>query len=147
MLKNPYPGKFIVFEGLDGSGQSTQTAFLRDFLIGKGYQVVFNKKLTKDSGVGKRIIEILGKKTKIEPKELQELFAKDRKEHLENLIIPALKENKIVISDRYAFSSFAYGVSGGIDLGYLMNINDEFLLPDFTIILKVEPRVCLERIR
>jgi len=146
MIKNPYRGKFIVIEGLDGSGQSTQAALLRDFLVKKGYKVVLTKEPTLDSKAGKKIRKILDKKIEIKPKKLQELFAQDRKEHLENLIIPSLKEGKIVISDRYFFSSFAYGAADGLDLDWLIKVNKEFLLPDLTFILKVKPEVCLERI-
>jgi len=146
MKNNPYPGKFIVFEGLDGSGQSTQAGLLKDFLIKKSYQVILTKEPTLDSEAGKRIRETLDKKFETEPSKLQELFAQDRKKHLENVIIPALKEGKIVISDRYFFSSFAYGASSGVNLDWLIKINNEFLLPDLTFILKVKPEVCLERI-
>ena len=137
---------FIVFEGLDGSGQSTQAGLLKDFLVGKGYQVVSTKEPTLDSEAGKKIRQILNKKEKISPKKLQELFTEDRKEHLRNLIIPALKKGKTVISDRYFFSTFAYGVSDGLDLDWLIKINDKFLLPDLIFILKVRPKVCIERI-
>jgi len=146
MKNNPYPGKFIVIEGLDGSGQSTQAGLLKDFLIKKSYQVILTKEPTLDSEAGKRIRESLDKKFETEPSKLQELFAQDRKKHLENVIIPALKEGKIVISDRYFFSSFAYGASSGVNLDWLIKINNEFLLPDLTFILKVKPEVCLERI-
>lgn len=140
------PGKFIVFEGLDGSGQSTQVALSAKFLREeKGFEVVVTKEPTLDSEAGRRIREILGEKIKIEPAELQELFAQDRKEHLENLIIPALKAGKIVISDRYFFSSFAFG-SLDCDLEWLIKLNDDFILPDFTFLLKVSPEVCIERI-
>jgi len=77
---------------------------------------------------------------------LQELFAKDRRKHLKNIIIPALKAGKIVISDRYFFSSFAYGVVSGLNLSWLIEINNKFLMPDLTLILKVRPEICLERI-
>lgn len=146
MKKNTYPGKFIVFEGLDGSGQSTQAALLRDFLIKKEFEVVLTKEPTKDSRASQEIRETLDKKIKIEPGKLQELFTQDRKEHLENLIMPALKEGKMVISDRYFFSTFAYGVYGGLDLAWLMKINDNFLIPDITFILKVKPETCVQRI-
>ncbi|MFC1663604.1 dTMP kinase [Patescibacteria group bacterium] len=146
MIKNSYPGKFIAIEGLDGSGQSTQAELLRDFLIERGHQVILTKEPTPDSEDGKRIREVLDKKTKIKNFQLQELFAQDRKEHLENLILPALKEGKIVVSDRYFFSSFAYGTASGLDLEWLIKINDNFLLPDITFLLKVSPEVCLERI-
>lgn len=168
MIKNTYSGKpsarakhgaglvphqnkvsgagFIVFDSLDGSGQSTQISLLRDFLIGKGYQVLATKEPTLDSEAGKKIRQILDEKIKTEPKKLQELMIQDRKEHLENIIIPALKEGKWVISDRYFFSTFAYGVSDGLDLEQLIKLNDNFLIPDQSFILKVSPEVCIDRI-
>ncbi len=146
MQKNNYPGKFIVFEGLDGSGQSTQTELLENFLIDRGIETIITKEPTQDSEAGKKIKETLAEKIKIEPQKLQEFFAQDRKEHLENLIIPALKEGKFVISDRYFFSSFAYGASDGLDLNWLIEINNNFLLPDQTFILKVKPEICISRI-
>ncbi len=146
MRKNSYPGKFIVFDGLDGSGQSTQVELLKNFLIKKGHQVVLTKEPTQDSEAGKKIRQVLDKKKIISPEELQELFTEDRKEHLKNVIIPALKENKIAISDRYFFSTFAYGVSEGLDLNWLIKLNDECLLPDLTFFLKVSPEVCVSRI-
>lgn len=146
MVKNNYPGKFIVIEGLDGSGQSTQTSLLRDFLIEKGEQILTTKEPTKDSEAGKKIRQILDEKTKEDPAELQKLFAEDRKEHLEKVISPALKEGKWVISDRYFYSTFAFGCSDGLDLNWLIKINDNFLTPDITFILDVSPEVCINRI-
>lgn len=146
MIKNPYPGKFIVFEGLDGSGQSTQADLLRNFLTEKNLEVVLTKEPTKDSEAGHKIREILDKVFEVGPRTLQELFVQDRKEHLEKLVIPALKEGKIVISDRYFFSTFAYGTSDRVSLEELIKMNQEFLLPDLTMILKVSPEVCVSRI-
>jgi len=146
MEKNTYPGRFIVFEGLDGSGQSTQAGLLKDFLSEKGYQVVLTKEPTFDSEAGKKIREILDEKIKLDPFALQKLFAEDRREHLKNIIIPALKEGKFVISGRYFYSSFAFGSSDGVDLEWLIKINYNFLTPDLTLILKVRPEVCLARI-
>lgn len=146
MIKNSYPGKFIVFEGLDGSGQSTQAGLLRDFFINKGLEVILTKEPTKDSLTGKKIRQVLDKMTEASPRSLQELFVEDRKEHLEKLVIPALKEGKIVISDRYFFSTFAYGASDSLSLEELIDMNQEFLLPDLTIILKVSPEACVSRI-
>jgi len=146
MLRNIYLGKFIVFDGLDGSGQSTQLGLLRDFLIQKGFQVVTTKEPTPFSEAGKKIRLVLEKKIKANPKELQELFAEDRKEHLDNTVIPALKEGKYVISDRYFFSSFAYGAADGLDLDWLIKINDNFLQPDLNFFLKVKAETCIARI-
>ncbi|MBU0546639.1 MAG: dTMP kinase [Patescibacteria group bacterium] len=147
MKKNTYSGKFIVFEGLDGSGQSTQSNLLRKFLLEKGNNVVLTKEPTFNSQAGKKIRQILDKKEKIFPQKLQELFAEDRKEHLENIVIPALQKGEVVISDRYYFSSFAYGMSDGLDIDWLIETNNNFLLPDITFLLKVSPDVCLERIQ
>jgi len=146
MQTNKYPGKFIVFEGLDGSGQSTQSKLLKEFLTKKRHQVLLTKEPTIDSQAGKKIRKILDKKKKIPAAELQKLFVRDRKEHLENLILPALKKRKIVISDRYFFSTFAYGTASGLDLGWLIKMNSHFLLPDLTLLLKVSPQVCIDRI-
>ncbi len=145
MLKSSYPGKFIAFEGLDGSGQSTQAGLLRKFLTEKGYQVVLTKEPTLDSEAGRKIRDVLDSKVKLEPGKLQELFAQDRKEHLEKIIIPALEKGRFVISDRYFFSTFAFGASDGLDLEWLIKLNDNFLLPDMTFILKVKPEVCVSR--
>ncbi|MEK9134870.1 MAG: dTMP kinase [Patescibacteria group bacterium] len=146
MENNPYAGKFIVFEGPDGSGQSTQAALLKDFLIKQEYNVILTKEPTRDSEAGKQIRQILDTKITMESQKIQELFAQDRKEHLENLIIPALKESKIVISDRYFFSTFAFGVSDGLDLEKLISLNNNFLYPDIVFELKVNPEICIQRI-
>lgn len=141
-----YPGKLIVFEGLDGSGQSTQANLLGLFLRKKRYLVVLTKEPTSDSQAGKKIRKILDKEIQVEPTELQKLFAQDRKEHLENLIIPNLKKGKIVISARYFLSSVAFG-SPESDMAWLIKLNSDFILPDITFILDAPPEICLERIK
>jgi dTMP kinase len=146
MQKNTYPGKFIVFEGLDGSGQTTQVNLLRDFLTGEGYKVFLTKEPTQNSTVGQKIRDVLDKKIKIDSKSLQELFTQDRKEHLEKEIVPALSEGKTVICDRYFFSTFAFGAASSLDLEWLIEINNAFLLPDLTFLLQVSPDVCVRRI-
>ena len=146
MIKNNYSGKFIVVEGLDGSGQSSQVSLIKDFLIQQGKKVLATKEPTEDSEPGKKIKEILNEKEKTRPLDLQRLFAEDRKWHLENVIIPALKQGVWVVSDRYFFSSFAYGTSDGLCLEDLMNLNKDFLLPDQTFILKAKPETCILRI-
>ncbi len=146
MIENTNQGKFIVFEGPDGSGQSTQVSLLRDFLIEKGHQAIITKEPTLDSEAGKKIKKVLEKEVEASPEELQELFVQDRKEHLENLIIPALKEGKFIISDRYFFSTFCFGAAAGLDMEELIKMNNDFLLPDLTFILNVRPEVCVQRI-
>lgn len=146
MIKNFYSGKFIVLEGLDGSGQSSQVALLGEFLSRNGYDVIKTKEPTRDSEAGKRINEILEGQIEMDPLEFQKLYTQDRKEHLDNIIIPALKQGTTVISDRYFFSTFAFGTAHGSNLEELIKLNDNFLYPDATFLLGVDPKVCIERI-
>lgn len=146
MIKNTYPGKFIVVEGLDGSGKSAQVDLVIDYLKEKGKEVVVTKEPTMDSEAGRKIKQALRKEVIIEPLELQKLYVQDRREHLENKVIPALKDGKFVVSSRYAFSTFAYGHSDGLDIDLLVKMNDNFLLPDLTLIIDVSPDSCMERI-
>jgi dTMP kinase len=146
MKENLYSGKFIVFEGLDGSGQSTQASLLKNYFIKLGKEVVLTKEPTIDSEPGKKIRKSLDEEITVEPFELQKLFTEDRKEHLNNLIEPSLKDGKMVISDRYFFSTFAFGSSDKLSLDSLIDLNKEFLLPDLTILLKVSPDICVDRI-
>jgi len=168
MKKNLYKGKFIVFEGLDGSGLSTQAKLLGDYLqnrgpahiatparsdaassgersVAGGREVILTKEPTMDSEAGRQIRAILDEKIKIEAAEIQRLFVQDRKEHLDNLIVPALKAEKMVISDRYFFSTLAFGAVSS-NLEWLIGLNKDFLLPDMTFLLLVRPEICVDRI-
>jgi len=146
MYQNPYPGKFIIIEGLDGSGQSTETSLLYDFLKDRGIDVLATKEPTNESPIASEIAKYLKEEGVIEPEDLQRLFAQDRRWHLDNIIISALEEGKFVISDRYFFSSLAYGALS-VNLNLLLEINQDFILPDLTIFLDVEPKVCIERLQ
>ena len=150
MKKNPHKGKFIAFEGLDGSGQTTQTNFLKNRLVKEGFKVILTKEPTKNNEAGKFVNKILnqGKKLSLNKlKKLQEGFAKDRNWHQENIVRPSLKKDKIVITDRSQFSSFAFGASSGIDLDYLLKINEKFIEPDLVILLKTSPKTSIQRIQ
>lgn len=152
MQKNIYPGRFIVFDGLDGSGQSTQAAKLVDFLNEKKQKMRFGHigaYLTKEptSGlIGGLIRGQLSSDWKTSAECLQLLFAADRAHHLEKEIIPMLQKGAIMVCDRYFFSSFAYGMVDIRDKEWIFKINQNFLLPDITFFLKVSPKVCIERI-
>lgn len=150
MKKNLYQGKFIAFEGLDGSGQTTQANLLKNYLIKQGFEVVLTKEPTKDNEAGKLINKTLrqGKNLSLEMLEaLQNSFARDRNWHQKNKIEPALKKAKIVITDRSQFSSFAFGAASGVDLEYLIRINEKFIEPDLIILLKTSPKTSIKRIK
>jgi dTMP kinase len=144
MLKNPYPGKFIVFEGLDGSGKSTQVGLVFDFLKGKDQKVHSTSEPTQYL-IGGLIKSWVSNDWKSTPECLQLLFAADRAYHLDKEITPLLKKGVTVICDRYFLSSLAYGDLEIKDLNWLISLNQNFILPDITILLKVSPKVCLQR--
>lgn len=146
MVKNSYPGKFIIIEGLDGSGKSSQISLLSDFLMQEGKQVLITKEPTIDCEAGKEIAKILTGEIKKDAFQLQKLFAKDREYHVEKTVIPALAKGQFAICSRYILSSLAYGVGEGLEYDAIMEINKDFLLPDVTILVDVPPERCMERI-
>jgi dTMP kinase len=139
------PGKFIVFEGLDGSGQSTQVGLLAEYLTKIEREVLVTKEPTQDSAAGREILEVLTHQKTLEPLALQKLFAEDRKHHLDTLILPALARGTVVISDRYRWSTYAFG-SINCDLEELMALNKSFPEPDITFYMRVSPEVSIQRI-
>lgn len=137
--------KFIVFEGLDGAGLSTQAWKLRDYLQSKGKGVVLTKEPT-NSLIGGLIRSSLRKEWKTSPLSLQMLFVADRAHHLANEIEPAIKKGKIVICDRYILSTLAFG-SLDVNMNFLKHVNMNFRRPDITFIIDTQPRICLQRIK
>jgi dTMP kinase len=141
---------FITLEGPEGSGKSTHAKKLKSFLEGKGRRVV----LTHEPGgtqVGKQIREML-----LHPEasvdQLTEifLFAADRAEHVSKIIAPALKEKKIVISDRFIDSTVAYQCGGrGLPedlVRYVNMVSAQGLVPDITFLLDVSPETGIRRV-
>lgn len=146
MIKHNFPGKFIVIEGLDGSGKSAQVDLLATFLQEKGKEFILKNEPTTESEAGLKIKRVLRKEITVEPLEMQKLYVQDRTEHLANKIVPALTQGKFVVCSRYAFSTVAYGHANGLDAKHLMELNDHFLLPDLTIVIQVPPEECIKRI-
>lgn len=148
MLKK---GIFISIEGIDGSGKSTLAKNLYNYLKNNNFETI----LTKEPGgtpFGLQLREILQKRTfDINPKSEFLLFASDRAQHFNEVIIPAVQENKIVISDRCHDSSIVYqGYGRGLDIETLKSINAwamNGMQPDLTIFVRVPVETALERIR
>ncbi len=142
-------GIFVTIEGIDGSGKTTQARFLKEYFEDEGLDVVF----TKEPGgtlLGKRIRKILLTE-EMNPTSEFLLFASDRREHIQKLILPSLKAGKVVISDRFHDSSVAYqGYGRGVSLDFINCVHREILgslLPDITILVDVFPQVGLSRLR
>lgn len=144
MVKNNHSGKFIVLEGLDGAGKSTQAALIASYLKDKGFAVCQTSEPTQFLAGGLARACLLGQ-WQGSPECLQLLFAADRADHLAKEVWPHLKEGVNVISDRYFLSSLAYG-SVDCDMDWLAGINSRFLAPDATIYLEVPPAICAQRI-
>jgi dTMP kinase len=139
-------GIFICIEGLDGSGKTTQTNILTERL--KKTHKVFCTAEPSNGKIGTFIREgclYEDKRLPIEAEAL--LFAADRIEHNQNEIAPALAEDKIVICDRYIYSSLAYQGSAGLSLDWIKTINSRALQPDFSIFIDVSPERVIERLQ
>jgi dTMP kinase len=144
-------GLFIVFEGPEGAGKSTQATLLYKYLKNKGYDVV----LTREPG-GTKLAEavrkiILSPKMKIYPMTELLLYEAARAQHIEEVIKPSLQKNKIVISDRFADASVVYqGYARGLGTKFVEKLNKLVVcgcLPDITFVLDIPPKKGLKRIK
>ncbi|HEX7042053.1 MAG TPA: dTMP kinase [Patescibacteria group bacterium] len=150
--KNPYPGKLIVIEGMDGAGKTTQAKELVKMLNKSGYNASYTKEPT-DQIVGQFIREkILSGNLKIDPLALQYLFNADRVMHMTK-IESLLEKGMIIVMDRYFWSSVAYALAdlGGVKEWYLtafsvLSFYHQFIVPDISIYLDVDIEIALRRI-
>jgi len=138
-------GLFVVLEGPDGSGTTTHSHLLAADLQSKGFDIVLTNEPT-DGRIGTWIREMLRSGAPMPQDALQLLFCADRAEHVKTVIEPALSSGKIVLSDRYAASTLAYGEALGVDAGWLSRVNDAFPKPDVELFLLPPVDVCAERI-
>jgi dTMP kinase len=139
-------GIFICVEGLDGCGKTTQAKLLVRRMK-KDYDAVYTAEPT--NGKVGRIIRKqylhVDKRGSAVVEAL--LFAADRVEHLKTEVLPALDEGKLVVSDRYAYSSLAYQGAAGLDLEWIEKINEHAVRPDLALFIDVEPETVIQRIK
>jgi len=145
-VNRPPKGAFIVLEGGDGSGKTTQARSLQSALTHEGYKAHSTAEPSR-STVGRLIRRRIlhGKKTSPEVEAL--LFAADRFLHLESEILPALADGKIVVCDRYMYASFAYQGAQGVNADWLREINRFAVKPDLALYLDVPAETGMSRIR
>ncbi|MBT4334690.1 dTMP kinase [archaeon] len=141
--------KFIVFEGIDGSGKGTQIFKAAEYLF--NHNKLIDCIVTREpwnSNEAKKIREIL--KNENDPnsnsEQLLNLYVKDRDKH-EDFILESIYNNKIVLSDRYYYSSMAYQLGQGADLTKIIEKNKRFTKPDITFIIDVPAKVAMDRIK
>lgn len=137
---------FIVLEGIDGCGKTTQAKLIYDWLLKTGGKVVLTAEPTKN-GIGNFIRELLSTGQKIDPRSLALLFTADRNEHLGNFIEPNLREGNIVVSERYYHSTIAYQSAQGVDRNWLFEINSFARKPDIVLFIDVKPERAIEKIK
>ena len=149
MVERKNKGMLITLEGIDGSGKSSVASALYTELRTR-YEVV----LTKEPGsteLGKQLRSLLqGRAYHLFPTAEFLLFAADRAQHREEIIFPALRDGKIVISDRMAYSSRAYqGFGRGLDDTEIVRINEWAMAqiqPDLTLYLKIDYQTSQQRL-
>ena len=144
-------GLFITFEGNDGSGKSSALQTVKKELLENGFDVVY----TREPG-GIEIAEQIRKvildvnNTNMDPRTEALLYAASRRQHLIEKIVPAIKNNKIIICDRFVDSSLAYqGHARGLGIDNVYEINKfaiDTLMPDLTLLFDLDPKLGLERI-
>jgi dTMP kinase len=142
-------GFFVAFEGGEGAGKSTQVRLLAEALAGRGLEVVTTREPGgTPAGAALRAV-LLDPATELSPRAEALLYAADRAHHVATVIRPALVRGAVVISDRYVDSSLAYQGAGRTlvrsEVGNLSSWASEGLVPDFTVLLDLDPEVGLAR--
>lgn len=141
---------FITFEGPDGSGKSTIIQKVYDYLIENNYDVIKTRE-PGGSPIAEKIRDLILDTENIKMGYRTEalLYAASRAQHVEETVLPALNENKIVLCDRFLISSLAYqGVGRGLGIENVRNINDfaiNGVFPDFVLFFDVDPITTLKR--
>jgi dTMP kinase len=146
-MTNLRKGLLIVFEGIDGAGKSTQAKLLYERLKKAGFKAVLSKEPTEGEW-GQKLKKLIEKgRRSITPQEELEWFTKDRQQHVEKTITPGLNEKKIIILDRYYFSTIAYQGALGFDPEEIERRNLEFApQPDLLFLIEITPHLGLRRI-
>lgn len=151
-------GRFIVFEGIDGAGTTTQSRAVVDWLTRRGERALLTHEPT-DGPIGNLLRQILrgrlvaiptagdgeARAVPVDPAATALLFAADRLDHLHHQVVPHLKAGYHVICDRYVVSSLAYQ-SLDVDLRFVRAVNEKALKPDLTIFLRVAADTAMARI-
>lgn len=138
-------GKLIVIEGIDGSGKSTCAKNLAEKLNSINIKTIYTFEPTHSHYGAKLRDGMLSEDLDAEEELL--LFVKDRKEHIEYMIKPALEEGYFIILDRYFYSSIAYQGAKGIDINRIINMHKDFIIkPDIVFIFHLPIDIALNRI-
>lgn len=160
LKRNPYKGRYIAFEGIDGCGKSTQVGKIRKHLESLGKKVVVTSEPMAHGPIQEVIRDALFSKVKIPSRAYQNIYSADRSVNHAEIVEPALKNGNIVLTHRSFWSAVAYGI---LDLGeeYKPSIKawpiivaqgiisnyHQFIAPDKTFYLQVSARLAVERLK
>ncbi len=143
-------GRFVTFEGCEGSGKSTQLRLLCEYLDKNGTPYILTRE-PGGSSIAEQIRKIIldGKNTEMSDECEALLYAAAREQHLTEVIIPALEKGLLVLCDRYVDSSLAYqGAARGLGAEYIESINMHAMRaypPDITVFLDIPPAAAFNR--
>lgn len=138
-------GRLIVFEGIDGTGKSTQLQLLAEELRNRGFAVQTTREPT-NGPYGQKIRNLYQNRGNCTPAEELDLFLEDRRQHVTEVINPALQKGTIVLCDRYFFSTAAYQGANGFDVGEIIELNKFAPDPDLTLLFQAPLAVGILRI-
>ncbi len=136
----------IDLEGIDGCGKSTQSKFLMEKFEENNEKTIILKEPTSGK-YGKKLWEMLSGKREATTEQILDLFVMDRKEHVDEKINPALKEGKIVLMDRYYYSTMAYQAAAGIDVNRIRKDNEFAPKPDIVLIFDLPADLAMKRVK
>ena len=136
----------INLEGIDGCGKSTQSQLLMDKFKSDNEKIILLKEPTNGK-YGQKLWKMLSGKIEATTEEILELFVLDRKEHVNQKIKPALDEGKIVLMDRYYYSTMAYQAAAGIDVNRIRKDNEFAPKPDIVLIFDLPADLAMKRVR
>jgi len=139
-------GSLIVFEGVDGSGKSTQLALLAEAMRRSGLEVVETGE-PYDCEWGRKIREMARSGGSVAPEQEVEWFFEQRRVHVREVVAPALAAGRVLLSDRYFLSTVAYQGARGLDPELLLAESEaEFPIPDLVLLLEIDPGSGLRRV-
>ena len=139
-------GLFLVFEGIDGSGKSTQVERLVHTLRAAGHDVVQTRE-PHDCPAGRRIREMARSGKRVAPEEELAWFVEQRHDHVREVVTPALEAGRTVVCDRYFLSSVAYQGARGLDAAAILEASEAaFPIPDLVLLVVLEPALGMARV-
>ena len=139
-------GALIVFEGLDGCGKSTQLARASDWLRARDIEPVVTREPT-DGAWGRKIREMAQSGEAVSPETELDWFFEDRREHMRDVVRPALAAGRVVLSDRSYLSTVAYQGARGLDAAKILADSEaEFERPDLALLFEIDPEIGLARV-